>query len=233
MNLIDLHCHILPYVDDGAASMEEALELLETEHQEGVTELCLTPHLRSGMFGTPDEKIWEVFGRLKQAAGKIPIALHLSREYFFDAQFCELLNAEQVIPMGRNSLLVEFPYRCSFTMLEDAAQRVKASGLTPVFAHVERYAPIVDDPDNAARLLDLGVQTQINSNGILGTDSRLEKKICQILLKKNYVSLIGSDTHEPYRRVPNLEKCRKLLEKKYGGDCVQKLMYTNPLSILR
>lgn len=233
MDLIDLHCHILPYVDDGAATMDEAVELLELECEEGVSELCLTPHLHHEMFGTPDEKLREVFERLKQAACDIPVQLNLSREYFYDAHFSALLKAGKVIPLGKSSLLVEFSYRCGFEQMTEAAQQVKAAGLTPVFAHIERYAPIIDDPDNAARLLDMGVVTQVNSNGILGTDSRLEKKICQILLKKDYVRLVASDTHEPYRRIPNLEKCRKLLEKKYGGERAQKLMHTNPLAILK
>ena len=82
IRIADIHCHILPYVDDGAEQKEESMALLESQYQQGVRVICVTPHLRKGMFETPDEVVIEQFERLLQRArafeGKIH--LYLSRE---------------------------------------------------------------------------------------------------------------------------------------------------------
>lgn len=235
MNYVDIHCHIMPYVDDGAATMEEALQLLTMEAEAGVTELCLTPHLRDNMFNSPDEKILYNFARLNQARQKagIPVRLHLSREYFYDSRFKELLAARKVIPMGRKwFLLVEFSYNSPFSELADAAHRVKQAGFVPLFAHVERYHAIQQNPSKAAVLAEQGVRLQLNASGILGKDGHLMKKTCHTLLKERLIFAVASDTHDTVRRAPDLQKCGKYLEKKFGREYTEELMYTNPLSIL-
>lgn len=232
--MIDIHCHILPYVDDGAFDLDVALELLETEADQGVTQICLTPHLRQEMFETTDNKIRSVFERLQQTVEEeeIPIVLHLSREYYYDANFRKILASGQVIPMGGRVLLVEFSYNSDFAVLEEAAQAVFAAGYEPMFAHVERYRAIQKEPELAFRLMEQGVRLQVNAGSILGTDGRYEKKTARYLLKNLSVFAVASDTHDPRFRAPNLAKCRKFLEKKFSRDYAEELLYTNPLSIL-
>lgn len=231
--MIDLHCHILPYVDDGAFDMDVALELLEMEAEQGVTQICLTPHLRSEMFETPDKKILAMYDRLRQTAEEngIPVVLNLSREYYYDPQFRRALSAGQVIPMGGQVLLVEFSYNSDFSVLEEAAQAVFAAGYQPMFAHVERYRVIQKNPDLVERLMDMGVRIQVNAGSILGSDGRYEKKTARYLLKNFLVFAVASDAHDPRSRVPNLGKCWKFLEKKFSRDYAEELLYTNPLSI--
>lgn len=213
--------------------MDEALELLEMEARQGVEVLCLTPHLRDEMFDTPDRKILTIFERLNQAKeeNEIPIDLHLSREYYYDSQFRKLLAEGQVIPMGNHYLLIEFSYRSPFEVLEEAAREVLDAGYHPIFAHVERYFTIQDDPEQAAKLIDMGVRLQLNTNGILGNDGHREKKTCKYLLKKRYIFAVASDTHDSSVRVPHWEKCRKYLERKFSREYAQELMHDNPLSI--
>lgn len=232
--MIDIHCHILPYVDDGAFDMDVALELLEEEADQGVSRICLTPHLRQDMFETPDKKILTIFERLKKTVEEeeIPIALNLSREYYYDANFHRCLSSGQVIPLGGKVLLVEFSYSTDYRLLEEAALDVLAAGYQPMFAHVERYYAIQENPELAERLLALGVRLQVNAGSILGSDGRHEKKTARYLLKKNYVFAVASDTHDPRFRAPNLGKCSRFLEKKFGREYAQKLLHDNPLSIL-
>lgn len=234
MNLTDIHCHILPYVDDGAVDMDEALELLTMEANQGVSEICLTPHLREEMFTTPDSKILSVFDRLKAAAEEnaIPAALHLSREYYYSPLFRKVLAAGEVIPMGRRTLLIEFSYHASCETLEEAALEVLSAGYSPLFAHVERYMAIQDNPGEAAKLIGMGVKLQVNAASILGKDGWHLKRVCKRLLKEHSIFAVASDTHDTEVRVPYMEKCRKYLEKKFGRDYAQELMEVNPLSIL-
>lgn len=234
MTFTDIHCHILPYVDDGAANLDEALELLRLEQRQGVTEICLTPHLRRGMFDSPDEKIREKFSQLRAAAAEqeIPIRLHLSREYYFDSRFRALLRSGKVLPMGRDVLLTEFGYTSGFDVLRDAAEEILSAGYIPLFAHVERYKPFQDDPECGKILIDMGVLLQINADGVIGREGRKTRLLCQRLLRSGCIHVVASDAHDPELRVPNLEKCADYLEKKIGHPGTQRLMRDNPLAIL-
>lgn len=233
--MIDTHCHILPYVDDGAQNMENALELLEVEAQQGVTEVCLTPHFRSGMFTSSDEKIQAQFERLKQnaAAEKIPVKLHLSREYYYNSDFQEILQQNKVLPMGsRNVILVEFRYSTPFASLVEASGFIRQLGYRPMFAHVERYECIQEQPALAQDLINMGTMIQLNADGILGLEGRKQKKTCLWLLKNHCVFVVASDAHDTQYRAPHLEKCAAYLDRKFGRERSVQLLHSNPLFLL-
>lgn len=236
-NMIDLHCHLVPFVDDGAANLDEALELLYMEQEQGVQEICVTPHLRDGMFMTDDEKVRYNFQRISRLCEdeELGLKLHLSREYYYDDAFVERLPTGAVIPMGntRKTLLMEFSYYSELDELVDAAEFVQQEGYRPLFAHVERYFPFQDDPIGAAQTLkDAGALLQLNADSILGLDGRREKRASRELLKKHLADVVASDAHETSIRVPHLEKCRKFLEKKFGREYAMLLLHDNPISIL-
>ena len=237
MNLADIHCHILPYVDDGAQDYDEALELLRMEAKQHVRHICLTPHLREGMFDSPNEKILRI-GKELAKMGKeeeIPIRLHLSREYYFDKQTKELIKQKRVIPMGQGvkTLLIEFSYDAHFSEIVDACRYVKAYGMRPLIAHVERYHTIQNDPSHAKELAKLGALLQNNAEAILGNEDRSRKKLCEYLLSERLTSVIASDAHDVQYRIPELEKCAKYLSRKSGEDYTHALMYVNPINILK
>ncbi len=234
MKLIDIHCHVLPYVDDGAADLEEALELLRTEAQQGVTRICLTPHLRHRMFESSDEKILEKFLQLQNAAREqdVPVKLHLSREYYFDDQFRKILREKKVIPMGGDILLTEFSYSSDYRILHAAAEEILSRGYFPLFAHVERYKAFQDDPECGEPLVEMGVMLQINADSIIGRDGRKTKHLCERLLKTGCIHVVASDAHDTENRIPNLRKCADYLEKKIGRAGTHRLVYENPLAIL-
>lgn len=234
MKIIDIHCHILPYVDDGAANLEEALVLLRMEAQQGVTEICLTPHLRHKMFETPDEKIRDKFNQLRDAAWdeRIPIQLHLSREYYFDEQFQKALKEKNVLPMGSDILLTEFSYSSDAQALHAAANEILDAGYYPMFAHVERYKAFQDDPECGRPLVEMGVLLQMNADSILGLEGRKTRALAERLLKTGCIHVLASDAHDSENRIPNLKKCADYLEKKIGRAGTQRLLYDNPLAIL-
>ena len=234
MNIIDIHCHILPYVDDGAANLEEALTLLQLEAQQGVTEICLTPHLRHKMFESSDEKLREKFNQLQDAAWdqNIPIKLHLSREYYYDDHFKKALKEKNVLPMGGDVLLTEFSYSSDYQTLHAAAEEILNAGFIPLFAHVERYKAFQDDPDCGKPLVEMGVLLQMNADSIIGQDGRKTKLLSERLLKTGCIHVVASDAHDTENRVPNLKKCADYLEKKIGRAGTHRLMYDNPLAIL-
>lgn len=235
MEIIDLHSHIMPYVDDGAADTEEALELLRSEFEQGVTHVCLTPHLRRGMFNSTDEKVLTGFDRLQDEAkdAGLRIRLHLSREYYFDSDFVRRLKAGDVIPMGpHKTLLIEFSYDTPAGTLMEASKLIKEAGFMPLYAHVERYGAIMEDPGIVKDLVKAGTLIQVNASSLLGLEGWRQKHVAKQLLKQKTVHIVASDSHDMDLRTPNLKRCADYLERKVGAESAELLLSINPKAIL-
>ena len=228
--MIDLHCHLLPYVDDGAHDLEEAEKLLALEAEQGVTALCVTAHLREEMFGTPDEELHRQYERLKPMAAAKGLTLHLSREYHWDGLTLEKLRSGQVLPIGEKGMLAEFSSAHSAEQIFHAAGEIRRYGYTPLIAHVERCPAI--GPEQAAALRDEGALIQVNADAVLGYDGHFMKKLVWLLLKAGAVDVIASDAHDSELRPPRMKECFTRIAKKLGRETAERLMRTNPARIL-
>lgn len=229
--MIDLHCHLLPYVDDGAHDLEEAEALLTLEAEQGVKTLCVTPHLRLGMFETPDREIIRQFERLKGLAARNGMALYLSREYHCDELLWESLREGRLLPLGGRTLLTEFSAAHSAQELCQAAQTLRSCGYTPLLAHAERY-PVCTEA-LLRELKRLGALIQINADAVLGFEGRFLKKRVWSLLQNGLADVIASDAHSTDERPPRLRECAALLGKKLGREQAERLLLRNPERVLR
>ena len=234
-DLADLHCHLMPYVDDGAYDGDECLALLKAEAKQGVRTICLTPHLRADMFETSDEEILRHFELVRQLAreAELPLELFHSREYHFDQLFRQRLCSGQVRPLGAgNTLLVEFGGRHSREDILEAVKTVGEAGYVPLIAHVERYAPLQQDWSFALELRRLGALLQLNAGSVLGHEGLRQRLLCRKLLQKELVTVIASDAHDTAVRTPQLRQCAEHLESKYGRRAARLLLSGNPKAIL-
>lgn len=233
--IVDLHCHILPYVDDGALRCEESDELLEMLFQQGVRVLCATPHLRKGMFETPDEEIQAQFADLLKRADRLGerMTLLLSREYHCDDLFRERLEAGNVLCMGAgNTVLMEFSSRHTFEDILSWVEGVRQRGYSPLIAHIERYPALNGSPEKVSTLIQSGAKIQMNAGSILGREGFRQALWSKRLLKKSLVHVVASDSHDPELRPPELDACMKVLRKIVGSDDAMALLRDNPIKIL-
>lgn len=189
----DFHSHILPGVDDGIATMDEALQTLQTLSATGIKELWLTPHIMEDFQNTP-ATLQERFATLQRSYTG-PISLHLAAEYMIDNQFHELLESGKLLPIGStgNHLLVETSYFTPPMHLHDTLQRIKSKGYHPLLAHPERY--IYMDNKEYATLHESGVRMQLNLLSLAGAYGRTAQKRAAWLLKNNMYTVAGSDLH--------------------------------------
>lgn len=229
--MIDIHCHLLPYVDDGANDLDEARLLLSSEAEQGVTEICLTPHLREGMFETPDEKIRFQFERISGIAGELGLTLRLSREYHVDGLFWEKLEAGEIIPVGRGVILTEFSSVDDADTMARAVKRIKESGFVPLVAHVERYPAA--DADTVRALRSLGALIQVNADAVLGYDGRYVKKTVWEFIGERLVDVVASDAHGVDDRPVRMRECMTFIKKKAGDETAERLMLKNPGKIIK
>ena len=233
--LVDLHCHLMPFVDDGAYDEEESLELLRMEVSQGVRTICLTPHLRAEMFETTDEEIlrhFELVCRLAEEA-ELPLTLYHSREYHFDRILRKRLMERRLRPLGEGStILLEFGGRHGAEEIMDAVKLVRRMGYTPLIAHVERTQPLQKDWSFAHTLRESGALLQINAGSILGREGLRQKLLCRKLLQQGLPSVVASDAHDIRIRVPELDRCAGFLEEKYGRALARRLLCSAPRAIL-
>ena len=156
----DYHSHILPGVDDGVESMEEALRILAAYEELEIKELWLTPHIMEDIPNTP-EKLQARFAELR-GAYKGNIALNLAAEYMIDNHFQGILKNKELLPIGTkgNHLLVETSYFSSPIRLHETLKQIKAIGYYPILAHPERYMYM--DTDDYLELKKEDIKFQLN-----------------------------------------------------------------------
>lgn len=228
--IVDVHCHILPGVDDGADSYIEALKLLRAEYEQGVRRVILTPHYRAGYFETDRDVIREHFQELcdRLPSVGIPMKLYLGCEFHRENDMLKMINADSAYTMAETKyVLTEFAGTDDESYINNYVNNLVAGGYRPIIAHIERY-PSMRNLQKVEHLIRSGAVIQVNASSILGYEGLRQKGFCKKLLKTGYVHLIGSDAHDLKKRIPCLGECADYLEKKVGKETVRKLMIMNP-----
>ena len=189
----DWHCHILPGVDDGVQTMEEALAILAQYEEWGVRQVWLTPHIMEDIPNTTDS-LRERFEELKKAyEGRIE--LHLAAENMMDNLFEERLEKNDLLPIGPKGdhLLVETSYFNPPMHLYDILLAVREAGYQPILAHPERY--VYMEMRDYERLHGLGIKFQLNLFSQTGRYGKHVIKKMEQLQQRHYYSYVGTDLH--------------------------------------
>lgn len=199
---IDYHSHILPGVDDGIGKMEEALEVLKTYSQLGISQVWLTPHIMEDIPNTV-EKLQNRFGELQQAMQdckqsepevKFP-ALSLAAENMIDSLFVKRLESNELLPYGvkGDELLLETSYVQAPYGFYPILNDVKEAGYTPVLAHPERYQYMSNDDYDT--LKSKGIKFQLNLLSLVGAYGPDAQRRAEYLISKHYYNYRGTDIH--------------------------------------
>ncbi len=233
MNLTDIHCHLLPNVDDGPTSVAEAVALLEEMHEQGVRRIIATPHYRPGMFEASMGRIWKHYQGMQKIAASRGIRLYLGCEYYRNPEIADLVKQRKRPSMaGSGYILIEFSPDDMFHTISNHIYFLCTQGFKPVIAHVERYGSC-KDIKKLEELVELGAYIQVNADAVLGKQGRELKHFCRKLLKENVVDFIASDAHDLKHRKPELEKCAMYVEKKFGEQYAHRIFVDNPAKIIR
>jgi protein-tyrosine phosphatase len=232
--LIDLHCHCIPGIDDGARSLEESAEILRALASLGFTRVVATPHMRPGMFDNTKAALveaFESFRRLLPAGPQFP-AIDLSCEHYFDdVVFRTLMEGSGVPYPGGRAVLLEF-YATDFPRTVD--QRLadlRRRGFLPVIAHPERYEPLWKSPEVLERLLDIGCVALLDTAALVGRYGRKPQKCSRDLLERGVYRAACSDAHR-LNDVQATAKGIAWITKEYGIEEVEELFSVGPEAIL-
>lgn len=232
---VDMHCHIIPYVDDGANDMEEAIKMLNLEYAEGVRTIIATPHFRFKMFETPREEIIKQFLKLREAAktiGEEGIRMYLGCELHSNMDMVDLLREKKVSTMGQSRfVLLELSGGAEPRYIRERVYALVAAGYKPILAHVERIEKIRKDIGFLEELVDMGARVQVNTESITGDFST--RRFCKKLMKEDFLHFVGTDCHGKDYRVPKMKDAYNYVAKKFGEDYANSIFIENPLRIIK
>ena len=235
-DLFDIHCHIVPGVDDGAETLDDSMALIDAEYRDGVRTIILTPHFRMRMFENREQAVRDAYALLRDAvAGKYPdMTLYLGCELHEHGEMVEHIRRRgQLLMADTDFVLVEFSGLDEKSLIKERLYTLVSNGYSPIIAHMERYENVRSDFDFIEYVIGLGVRIQLNADAIIGSLGGKQKKICERLLDSGAVSFIGSDCHDMTTRPPRLGECAAYLAKRYGVELVKKLMHDNPQNIIK
>ena len=230
--MIDIHCHLLYEVDDGAKSPDMSVAMLEDASRQGITDIILTPHYRRGMFPFDKETILANYESIQSAATGFGVRLYLGCEYHANADMVENLgNGRAMTLAGSDYVLAEYSHDSTLLQVQNSLDDLICCGYIPVIAHAERYGIVAKDPVVLAQFREMGALVQINANAILGIDGYAIKRLCKKILKAGLADIVASDSHDMTERKNNMQECMRYVSKKYGGEEAGKLFIKNPRKI--
>jgi protein-tyrosine phosphatase len=224
--VIDLHSHLLPAVDDGSRSVEQSVRVLFDMAQQGVTDVCLTPHLLSGRAEAgPPLAHNNAFEALQAQAPQMP-RLHRGAEIMMDRPITRTVAAARNVTLGGTRyILVEFPRMVAYDTVVNALSQVVEIGLVPLLAHPERYSCCSVDAVRHWR--GLGAKTQVDATTLLAAQARGQR--ARQLVSEGLADILGGDNHGDARTVAT---GARFLRAQDGYDQVDLLVRRNPAAIL-
>jgi len=218
--LIDLHCHILPGIDDGAKTMEDSLEMAQAAVDEGITHIVATPHHMNRNWINDKQKVQQLVGEVQNVLNQqnIPLTLFPGQEVRIHGDILDNMdkNDIQFIDEQEQYVLIEFPTATVPTYTERLFFDMQSKGVTPIIVHPERNHEIADDPDILKNLVEKGALAQLTAVSYTGGLGNKIQKFSKQLIDANLVHFIASDAHNTTSRPFYMKEAMGLLEKEYG-----------------
>jgi protein-tyrosine phosphatase len=235
--VIDLHCHLLPGIDDGPATPAEALRLCRIAVADGITHAIVTPHIHPGRWPNTKQTIARDCGRLQRALHKrdIPLQVGFAAEVrLSDALMRQVENDE--IPFygevnGYRVMLLEFPHGHIIPGSDKLVQWLLKRKIRPLIAHPERNKQVMKDPTQVQPFIDAGCWLQVTAGSVLGDFGENAQTIARHLLEANQVTALASDGHNTRARKPVLSQTFEHIAEHYGEPRARMLMLENPARI--
>ncbi|MDR7551277.1 MAG: CpsB/CapC family capsule biosynthesis tyrosine phosphatase [Armatimonadota bacterium] len=197
--LVDMHCHILPGVDDGARTWEDSLAMARAAVAAGVTHLVATPHHMEGTFDNPRARVLALVGDLRDRLAEAAIALEVfpGCEAYISPDLPARVQSGEVTTLndGGRYLLVELPYVEIPPWAEEVLFQLQVQGITPVLAHPERNRGLQGSPDILKRWIERGVVAQVDAASLGGAFGEGAKRAARRMLEARLVHVAGSDAH--------------------------------------
>ena len=230
--MIDIHCHILPEVDDGPKSWDAAVEMCRMAVEDGITHSVATPHAND-RYAYDRVYLSSVLAQLQEKVG-FSLRLTLGCDFHLSYENLErVLEQPHTYTIGEtNYLLVELSNYSVPIQLTDCFVRLGDRGLIPILTHPERNPILQQNPQRVLEWAEQGCLIQVTGSALTGSWGERPEIIARWLLDRAAVHILATDAHDAQRRVPILSKARDLAERIVGAEYAHALVEGNPAAIV-
>lgn len=233
--MIDIHCHILPNVDDGSESLEESIAMAKIAESEGITKIVNTSHCHFDFKYKKGNELKLELEKFNQALKEenINIEVLLGNELYYTSDLIERFNELDFFSMNNSKyILMEFSPINFPKNIEDVIYEIKIRGYIPIIAHAERYKQVQEDVNIVLDCIKEGALIQVNASSILGKNGEKVEDTSKKLLDNNMVHFVATDAHSSNRRRPLIKDSYNYILKNYGKEVSEKLFIENPTAVI-
>ena len=238
MRMIDLHCHLLPGIDDGARTMEQALSMARFAADDGIGYCVLTPHIHPGRYQNSRVVIKQEANRFRQVLKREGIQMDVG--YAAEVRLCpelgDLLDRDQVPFYGEldgyRIMLLEFPHSNVPKFGLDMVRNLIRRKIRPMIAHPERNKDVIDDISVLLPFVELGCMLQLTASAVAGRFGKAPHRSARKILKLDAFKVLATDSHNLQGRLPQLKEGRDAAAKIIGEQAADDLVFANPLKII-
>lgn len=229
---IDIHCHILPGLDEGAYDIEESVNMLRIAEEDGISGIVATPHIINGVYNNTRETIVKAISELK----KNTFPVYVGAEIRICRDLAHRINNNE-LPLinDKRYLLLELPTYVipPILVLEDIVRSLTINKITPIFSHPERNVVLINNLSIMGRLIKCGAFFQATAMSITNQLGSGIQKATLKMIRKNYIHVVATDAHDEKSRPPILSDAYMKVSKEFDEHTAQRLFIKNPLKIIK
>lgn len=220
--MIDIHCHILPGIDDGAKTMEDSVDMAKAALEEGIHTIIATPHHKNGKYTNIKSDILPLVDRVNTRLKEegVDVTILPGQEVRIFGEVIEDFKRGDILLLNGDSqyLFIEFPSNHVPRYTERLLYDIQLAGLTPVIVHPERNSELIERPEKLYELVKNGACTQVTASSLTGYFGKKIQKFSQQIIEANLTHFIASDAHNTHNRNFKMNEAMDFIEKQYGMD---------------
>ena len=236
--MIDLHCHYLPGIDDGAQTLEDSLDLARAAVAAGIRTAVMTPHVHPGRYenkGSSIARLCAAFARVLQHR-QIPLDIRVGGEVRISAEILPMVEEDEIPFLGQvdgyRVMLLEFPHSHLIVGGDKLVSWLLARRIRPLIAHPERNKDVMRNVEKLAPYVHMGCMLQLTGASVIGEFGKSAQQTALELLKRNWVTVVATDAHNLKHRPPNLDLAYKSLVDFGGETLARRLTQDMPARIV-
>jgi len=235
--MIDIHCHILPGIDDGAENLAETLDMCRMAVADGITTIVATPHQQNGVYDNSNGAIRQQVEIVQDALkrGNVSLEILPGADVHIDVHTAEMIQQGKIMTINNTGryFLLEFPAHSIPPNIDKIIFNFLLKNIIPVLTHPERIAEVQDNPSRVYDLVSAGVMSQITAMSLTGGFGRRAQKCAKTLLRHNLAHIIATDAHSLTSRPPILSEAVKVASRIVGPEQAANMVNAIPRHLIK
>jgi len=233
--MIDLHCHILPGIDDGPETLEGSLEMCRIAATDGIRMLFATPHVKEAVYENNEKSVRPVYMKLKKAVEDegIGLSINLAADIHISPTLIDFLHHNRDFLIGGRYFLLELSPDTVPSNMDELIFNLEINGFYPIITHPERNSVLQKNTRLLGHWVRRGAFVQVTAMSVTGEFGRAAKKAAHEIIEKGLCHIIATDAHSPKWRAPILSHARGVLTKMVGKQEADRMVSGRPAEIMK